>query len=90
VPKSGACTVTADCCSPEQCVFPAGSTTGICGGVIQPDGGVTPPPDSGTPPPDSGTPPPDSGVCALYGQSCTTAANCCNGVPCNGGTCRFN
>jgi hypothetical protein len=90
VASGGACTVTADCCAPIECVFPAGSTQGICGGTIQPDGGVTPPPpDSGTPPPDSGTTT-DSGTCSLYGQTCTTAANCCNGVPCNGGTCRFN
>jgi hypothetical protein len=25
--------------------------------------------------------------CALYGQVCTTAADCCNGIPCTGGRC---
>jgi hypothetical protein len=70
---------------PQPCVVPTGSTKGICGGVIQSDGGVAPPPDGGTPPPDSGIPM----NCALYGQACTTSANCCSGVPCTGSTCRF-
>jgi hypothetical protein len=25
--------------------------------------------------------------CALYGQLCSTSAQCCNGVPCSGGRC---
>jgi hypothetical protein len=87
VAKGGACTVSADCCSPEPCVVPTGQTTGICGGTIQPDGGVTPP--DASVPPDSGTPP-DAGICALYGQTCTASSQCCNGVPCSGGFCRFN
>jgi hypothetical protein len=29
---------------------------------------------------------PEAG-CALYGQVCTTAANCCYGLPCTNGRC---
>jgi hypothetical protein len=25
---------------------------------------------------------PDAGVCALYGQSCEKASDCCSGIPC--------
>jgi hypothetical protein len=32
---------------------------------------------------------PDGGTCALYGQICTVAGDCCNGVPCTAGRCRF-
>jgi hypothetical protein len=28
-------------------------------------------------------------VCALYGQSCTASAQCCNAVPCTNGVCAF-
>jgi hypothetical protein len=102
VAKGGSCTISADCCSPEPCIVPTGQTKGICGGVLQTDGGVTPPPppppDAGNPPPDSGTstdsgtppPPPDAGgTCVLYGQLCTSSAQCCSGVPCTGGRCRY-
>jgi hypothetical protein len=82
------CSNDADCCPGSSCILAAGSSRGICGPCVQPapDGGVTP--DSG-PPPDGGiTPPPDAGkTCALYGQICTTTADCCNGVPCTGGRC---
>jgi hypothetical protein len=27
--------------------------------------------------------------CALYGQICTTSADCCNGVPCTNGRCEY-
>jgi hypothetical protein len=98
--KQGAsCTSTADCCPGLPCAIPPGATTGICGGSVLPDGGVTnqPPPgsDGGVvtppPPPDAG---PDSGstgggTCSLYGQNCTTNANCCNGVPCTAGHCTY-
>jgi hypothetical protein len=43
------------------------------------------PGDGGSPTGDGGSYP-DAG-CALYGQICTTAADCCNGVPCTGGRC---
>jgi hypothetical protein len=26
-------------------------------------------------------------VCALYGQTCSVTADCCNGVPCTAGKC---
>ena len=26
---------------------------------------------------------------ALYGQTCSTSGQCCNGVPCTSGTCRY-
>jgi hypothetical protein len=58
---------------------------GPCGGGGN-DGG-SPVGDGGTGSNDSGSPPPSS--CALYGQICTTAANCCNGVPCTFGRCQF-
>ena len=41
------------------------------GGIIG-DGGYTPPPDGG---------------CALYGQVCATASDCCYGLPCTNGRC---
>jgi hypothetical protein len=70
------CTVNADCCSGLTCIVPPGGTMGSCG-VVMP-----PPP----PPTDGGTPPPaDGGLCALYGQTCTQASDCCNGVPCSYG-----
>jgi len=28
-------------------------------------------------------------ICGEYGQQCKQAADCCNGVPCDGGICRF-
>lgn len=90
VPKNGACTVTADCCSGVECVFPTGSTDGICGGTLLEDGGVTTTEDAST---DAGTDSSttqDATTCSLYGQTCTVSSNCCDGVPCVGGTCRFN
>jgi hypothetical protein len=48
------------------------------------DGGVT---DAGSTDAGGGT---DTGPgCSLYGQTCTTGANCCDGVPCTGGRCIF-
>ena len=78
VPACGPCAIDADCCVGSSCVVPIGSTKGTCGpcGPVL-DGGA---PDSGLP--DSGLP--DSGpICALYGQQCTTSADCCNDIPCN-------
>jgi hypothetical protein len=90
--QGGACTVAADCCPGLPCTIPTGSTKGVCGGTLLPDGGVTdaapPPPDSG--PVDSSTDAPvDAKVCSLFGQTCAISGDCCNGVPCTGGTCRF-
>lgn len=86
VPSAGECTVTADCCTGIQCIIPPGASKGFCGGSILPDGGVSP--DGGA---DGGGPVTnDAGVvCALYGQACAASSECCNGVPCTGGTCRY-
>lgn len=93
VAKGGACTSTADCCVGLPCVIPPGSTDGICGGVlVQTDAGVVASPDagSGNNNPDSGVATnPDGGVCALYGQTCAADGDCCAGVPCTTGRCRF-
>ncbi len=85
VDKGGACSNTSDCCPGLPCAIPPGSTIGVCGGTVLPDGGVDP--DGGTGTQDAGTV--DGGLCALYGQQCAIAADCCNNVPCTGGTCRF-
>jgi hypothetical protein len=79
VPTCGACTNNADCCLGSSCVVQAGSAAGVCG----PCNGNPPPPDAGPPPP----PPADAGICGLYGQACTTSADCWNHIPCSGGYC---
>lgn len=83
VPSGGTCTTDADCCTGLPCKAPPGSTKGVCGPVNIPDAGTDSGADSGT---DAGT---DSGTCALYGQSCTTGADCCNKVPCTSGKCVY-
>jgi hypothetical protein len=81
VPSGGSCSVNADCCVGTTCIQPVGSTQGVCGIPV-------PPPslrnDAGPPvtPIDASAP-----GCAEYGQVCTTTADCCNGVACNGGRC---
>jgi hypothetical protein len=86
VPSGGACTTGADCCAGLPCTLVPGESRGTCGYTAPPvDGGV---PDSGAP--DSGVPDvgvPDGPACALYGQQCKTAADCCNDVPCTNGRC---
>lgn len=85
VPTGGPCTVTADCCVGSMCILPVGSTQGICGNVVPPPGG-----HPGATPDGGGVPTIDGGNgpgCALYGQTCTTAADCCDAVPCIGGRC---
>jgi hypothetical protein len=79
------CTSNADCCPGTACDIPTGSTHGICGpcGGGSGDGG-TPPGDGGSGGYDGGTP--DAG-CALYGQVCTTSADCCYALPCTNGRC---
>jgi hypothetical protein len=98
VAQGGACTTTSDCCAGLPCTQTPGSSTGICGGTLLPDGGVSPDAgstsggtDAGV---DSGTSSSSSssssgGTCALYGQICSTGADCCNGVPCTAGRCRY-
>ncbi|HVJ94131.1 MAG TPA: hypothetical protein VM580_30290, partial [Labilithrix sp.] len=82
-PRGSACTIAADCCAGLPCTIPAGSTDGVCGGSVLPDGGVT---DAGTSTPGNL---PDGGTCALYGQLCSGNADCCSGVPCTSGRCRY-
>ncbi len=89
VAKGGACTSTADCCVGLPCVIPPGSTDGICGGVLVTTDAGTTAQDAGTSPDSGVTTFPDGGVCALYGQTCTDSAECCAGVPCTSGRCRF-
>jgi hypothetical protein len=94
----GQCTDNADCCPGTSCVLGAGATHGICGpcgappggGGGSPDGGALGAPDGGG----GGGGAPDGGggagpTCALYGQICTSASQCCNGVPCDG-RCEIN
>lgn len=88
VPSGGTCTTTADCCTGMPCVTPPGSTKGVCNGVLAPDGGVSPPPDGGADGGGGGGNQ-DAAVCALFGQACMETAECCNGVPCTSGRCRF-
>jgi hypothetical protein len=78
VPVSGPCTNDGDCCTGVSCVRPPGDATGFCGSSEPPDG-------SGGSPGTGGGP----SSCALYGQSCGDSGDCCNDVPCDGGTCRF-
>jgi hypothetical protein len=75
--------VNSDCCPGASCQLANGSAQGTCGpcGSGSSSGGTTSSSGSGGP---SGGP--DAG-CSLYGQLCTTAAECCNGVPCNSGRC---
>ncbi len=80
VDTGGACTTTSDCCSGLPCVLPPGSTQGMCGGGTNPDGGTTP---------DGGGMPDGGGGCSLFGQQCSSTADCCNFVPCTEGRCVF-
>jgi hypothetical protein len=85
VQACGACTNNADCCPGTACDVPLGSTHGTCG----PCGAAS---DGGTSAGDGGTPTADGGGyvdagCALYGQVCTTASDCCYGLPCTNGRC---
>jgi hypothetical protein len=84
VPKGDGCTTSADCCAGIQCVQAPGSAKGVCGGSLLPDGGVS---DAGGG--STGGDLPDGGNCALYGQICNADGDCCNGVPCTSGRCRF-
>ncbi|MGE5787450.1 MAG: hypothetical protein ACM3ZE_22845, partial [Myxococcales bacterium] len=98
VDHGGSCTINADCCPGSVCVHQQGSTTGACGTPVTPGSGTGGAAGFGGAPniPAAGNagavgttrivPPP---ICAEYGQMCTSAANCCNGVPCTSGTCMF-
>jgi hypothetical protein len=78
-PAGGNCSITGDCCTGYICITPVGSTNGKCGVYTPP-----PTPDAGAPY-DGGTPPAYDGgplSCALYGQACKVAGDCCGGIPC--------
>jgi hypothetical protein len=91
--QGNSCTSNADCCDGLPCAIPPGSSAGVCGGTVLPDGGVSDAAPPGTdggviiPPSDAGST--DGGTCALYGQTCATASDCCYGVPCTNLTCTF-
>jgi hypothetical protein len=87
VTAGGSCSINGDCCVGTRCIQPVGSTQGLCGIPGSPPG--TPPGlDAGTTPGlDAGTPDGSTPGCAEYGQTCTVAGDCCNGVPCSGGRC---
>jgi hypothetical protein len=88
VAACGGCSNSADCCPGTSCIAPTGSATGMCGpcGPTAPpaDGGASPGDGGPAPSPDASSPPP---TCALFGQVCTTSADCCGGVPCTGARC---
>jgi hypothetical protein len=88
VPAAGACTSSADCCPGLPCAIPPGGSKGFCGGSVLPDGGVSA--DGGGAPvtTDGGTAG-DGGICALYGQQCAQASDCCAAVPCTNGSCHY-
>lgn len=78
VPVGGACSINGDCCVGSTCIQQIGSSRGICGTVVVPPPSTT---DAGT------TPDVPAPNCAQYGQMCTTAVDCCGGVPCTNGRC---
>lgn len=79
VPFGGPCSVNGDCCVGTTCIQPIGTTQGTCGIPSQPP--------TTKPGLDAGAPDTSQPGCAQYGQTCTSAAECCNGVPCTGGRC---
>ena len=94
VPACGSCTINADCCAGKSCVVAPGSVHGVCGPCVPTggDAGAGPGDDGGSG--DDAAVSPDAGTgtgptCALYGQVCTTASQCCNGVPCSNGRCEY-
>ncbi len=87
VTSGGACTANADCCAGLPCAIPPGATKGVCGGSVLPDGGIDP--GGGTTSTSDGGTAGDGGVCALYGQQCAQASDCCSSVPCTNGTCHY-
>jgi hypothetical protein len=99
VGSGGSCTTSADCCPGLPCTVPPGSTRGTCGSPPSGDAGQ-PPPGDAAPPVGDANPPDDATIadapvdgpkppCAEYGQICTTSSDCCNGVPCVDGRCRY-
>jgi hypothetical protein len=88
--QSAACSSNADCCDGLPCAIPPGAPSGFCGGSVLPDGGVSPDGGGGVVTQDGGTAgDAGTGTCALYGQACVLATDCCAGVPCTNGTCHY-
>ena len=90
VEAGGPCTVNGDCCPPQLCIRPTGSTIGVCGLPEPPPGtggsaGATSTGGAAGTPATGGS----GGTCAQYGQICTVAGDCCAGVPCTDGICKF-
>jgi hypothetical protein len=95
-PSGATCTIDGDCCKGLTCNKPPGSASGTCGTYVPPppDGGVLPDgavaetsvPDGGILPDGAVNPDATPPVCSLYGQSCSSASDCCNGVPCKTAT----
>ena len=86
----GKCTNNADCCVGTSCITPSGSTQGVCG-PCGGGGGSSSGGSSGSGSSSGTTSSSSSGgpTCALYGQSCQTAADCCTNIPCTNGRCEF-
>ena len=101
VPTTGECAFDSDCCTgkclpdstgkltcnPVTCSPASGpctTTADCCGGNCNvPPGSLT-----GTCGTTTNTNP-DGGTCKAYGQSCSQASDCCNGVPCTNGSCQY-
>jgi hypothetical protein len=89
----GACTTSADCCSGSRCIVSPGSTSGSCGSDVPPGsggtggGGGSGGTDGGGGVPEGGGTGGTGTLCAEYGQGCSEASDCCNGVPCSNGFC---
>jgi hypothetical protein len=89
VPKTGPCTINADCCPGTLCVRPVGSTVGACGDNSGGAGGSGGAGTSGSGGAGNGGTGGDGPTCAEYGQQCSQASDCCNSVPCDNGVCRY-
>ena len=77
VPVAGPCSINGDCCPGSTCIQSMGSTQGVCGNISPPP--WIPPTNPAV---DASAP-----GCAVFGQNCTTPADCCNGVACIAGKC---
>src|SRR5262249_16025325 len=86
-PCIGACGAganNADCCPGTSCNIAAGTTNGTCGPCgSSSSGSGSSSSGSGSSGSSSGALPPTMNAgCSLYGQICTTTADCCNALPC--------
>jgi hypothetical protein len=96
IATSGSCTINADCCPGGACIRAAGSTQGTCAALVPP--GSDPGSDAGAPV-DGGSGGSGGSAgsggdgggssCSLYGQACSSGADCCGTVPCTLGVCVF-